>query len=87
MTSDSPLVYVQPLSEQLNGRLGTVDLHRGHVEVVHKHHTPVRRGGRERREGRGGREGGKGRRGKGREGKGKRGEGREGWREEGEEMG
>ena len=82
-------MYVQPLSEQLNGRLGTVDLHRGHVEVVHKHHTPVRRGGRGEEgegEGRGGREGGKGRRGKGREGKGKRGEGREGWREEGEEM-
>ena len=75
-------MYVQPLSEQLNGRLGAVDLHRRHVEVVHKHHTSVRRGGR----GGEGEEGGEGREG-GREGEEREGKGREGKERGGKERG
>ena len=33
-----PVSVVQPLSEQLNGWLGTVLLFGWHVQVIHKHH-------------------------------------------------
>ena len=35
-----PFLYVQPLSEQLDGRLCSIDLHSWHVQVVDKDHAP-----------------------------------------------
>ena len=36
-----PVPVVQPLPQELNGRLGTVHLSRGHVQVINKHNLKI----------------------------------------------